>query len=287
MGKYYKDRDDATGCLISFLFSVIIIGVLAWFAAIVLYYIFVGILTVSAIIGTIISLKNYIVALKSSILMHRYDAAPLNWKLPNFTYKWNKIVLDSIKASWKSNIYVLKTSFQQGLYVGFFSIRRCFYWLVGISVTLFGLVVSCGIVYVYIILLVALLVIMLTIIVLIASTTIIMTLVDSIKTLTCNFIVILKAQRKASCAINLSDYIRRWGYKAVKKMPHLLWRSTNKSFATSISTFRSSKILSVDKWFALGRILLIYPVTMILIPLIFIIEIIVHTILYLLFLFVT
>lgn len=286
MGRYYDDRDDAAGCLTSLLFGAIIVEVFVRFAAIALYYIFICIVVVSAAIGTIISLKNYIVALKNSILMHRYDAVPLNWKFPNFTYKWKKIVCNSIKGYWKSNVYTLRTSFKQGLYFRFFSIRRWFYWFVCVSIALFGLAISCGIICLHLVLLVVLLAIALVIIVSIAVVTMAIALFDSIKTLVCSLILILRAQRKASCSTNLSDYIKLWGYKGIKKMPRLLWRSANKSFVASIASFRNSKILSFNKWFALGRILFIYPITILLIPFIFVIEIIVQSILYLWFFFV-
>lgn len=281
MGRYYNERDEAAGCLTSFLFSAIIIVFFVWLATIAIYYIFIGVAVLSAIIGTIISLKNYVVSLKNSLSFHRNDIVPQYWKLPAFIYKWQKISFESLKDCWRSNIKTLKTLFQQGIYYRFISIRRWFYWFVGISVALFGFVVSIAIELLGFIVLITIVVLLTAAVILIFVLMVLVALFDSVRKVIINFYTLLRAQIKASHAASLVEYIKKWGYKGTNKMPYLLWDSSNKIFLTCMSLFYNSSILSFSKWLSLGRAIMIYPVAIFLIPSIFILQIIAQSVLYL------
>lgn len=285
LSRYYDDRNDAAGCLTSLLISGIIISVLVYFAAIVLYYIFIGIVIFAAIVGTVISIKNYVIALKNSVMLHRNDVVPPRWKFPLFTYKWYRIVLTSIKESWKSNIYSLRVSFQQGLYFRFLSIRRWFYWFTGTSVLIFGLLVSVGIAFFHLILLMSVFVSIATIVVVFAILMGISGIFVSVFQIIKSCFRYLKAQKKASRASSLVEYVKKWGYKGARKMPKLLWKATNQAVIDAKMAFCNNSCLSIKKWLGLGVFLMIYPITFILIPIIFIIQIIIQTVLYLCFLF--
>ena len=285
MSRYYDDRNDAAGCLTTLLIGGIIISVFIYFAAIVLYYFFIGIVIFAAIVGTVISIKNYVIALKNSVMLHRNDVAPPRWKFPLFTYKWYRIVLTSIKEAWKSDIYSLRVSFQQGLYFRFLSIRRWFYWFTGTSILIFGLLVSLGIAFSHLILLVSVFVFIATIVVVLAIAMGISGLFISIFRTIKSCYGYLKAQRKASRASSIVEYVKKWGYKGTRKMPKLLWKSTNQAAIDAKMDFCNDSCLSVKKWLGLGTFLMIYPITFILIPIIFIIQIIIQTFLYLCFLF--
>ena len=285
MSRYYDDRNDAVGCLTTLLISGIIISVLIYFVAIVLYYIFIGIVIFAAIVGTVISIKNYVIALKNSVMIHRNDVAPPRWKFPLFTYKWYRTVLTSIKEAWKSNIYSLRVSFQQGLYFRFLSIRRWFYWFTGTSVLIFGLLVSWGIAFFHLMLLVSLFVSIATIVVVLAIAMGISGIFVSIFQTIKSCFGYLKAQKKASRTTSIVEYVKKWGYKGAKKMPKLLWKATNEVAIDAKKDFFNNSCLSIKKWLGLCIFLMIYPITFILIPIIFIIQIIIQTVLYLCFSF--
>lgn len=285
LGRYYDDSNDAAGCLTTLLISGIIISVLIYFAAIVLYYIFIGIVIFAAIVGTVISIKNYVIALKNSVMLHRNDVALPRWKFPLFTYKWYRTVLTSIKEAWKSNIYSLRVSFQQGLYFRFLSIRRWFYWFTGTSVLIFGLLVSVGIAFFHLMLLMSLFVSIATIVVVLAIAIGISGIFVSIFQTIKSCFGYLKAQKKASRTTSIVEYVKKWGYKGAKKMPKLLWKATNEVAIDAKKDFFNNSCLSIKKWLGLGVFSMIYPITFILIPIVFIIQIIIQTVLYLCFLF--
>ena len=285
MSRYYDDRNDAAGCLTTLLISGIIIGVLIYFAAIVLYYIFIGIIIFAAIVGTVISIKNYVIALKNSVMIHRNDVAPPRWKFPLFTYKWYRTVLTSIKEAWKSNIYSLRVSIQQGLYFRFLSIRRWFYWFTGTSVLIFGFLVSVGIAFFHIMLLMSLFVSLATIVVVLAIAMGISGIFVSIFQTIKSCFGYLKAQKKTSRTTSIVEYVKKWGYKGAKKMPKLLWKANNEVAIDAKKDFFNNSCLSIKKWLGLGVFLMIYPITFIIIPIIFIIQITIQTVLYLCFLF--
>ena len=286
VARYYSDDDrDSAGCLTTLLLGIIIVSVLLYVAAIALYYIFIGIVIIAAIVGTVITLKNYILEFKNAISNYKNASAPANWKLPVFFYRWFKISWESLKGCWKNNINSIKASFQSGSAFRFISIRRWFYWILALSVAVFGALATLFILELHLIIATFLINILLyfvvAFVVMMAAAGFAFSLFSVFK----YYFSELKNRPTATGAGSLARYICKHGYRDVFSMIKLLWQNSNAVLFQSKAQIRPFNFLSIKKWFNIGVMLLIHLTTAVVTPLIFILHMVVQSILFVIFSF--
>ena len=228
-------------------FGIIIVSVLLYVAAIALYYIFIGIVIIAAIVGTVITLKNYILELKNAISNYKNASAPTNWKLPVFFYRWFKISWESLKGCWKNNINSIKASFQSGSAFRFISIRRWFYWILALSVAVFGALATLFILELH--LLIAtfitsiLLYFVIEFVVIMAAAGFAFSLFAVFKYYFSEF----KNRPTDTGAGSLARYICKHGYKDIFSMIKLLWQNSNSVLFQSKAQICPFNLLSIKK----------------------------------------
>ena len=286
MARYYTDDDrDSAGCLTTLLLGIIIVSVLIYIATIALAYIFIGIVVVVAIVGTVITLKNYIIELKKAIANYINIPAPTNWKLPAFFYRWFKISFESLKECWKGNLNSVKASFQNGTAFRFISIRRWFYWLLGLSVAVCSVLITLLIIGIHLFVAALTINILLYLIFVCAIGMSGVAIVYSLFSVFKFYFSCLKTRKVSVGANSFAQYICRYGYKDILTMIKLLWNYANSLSLRSKAQALPFKLLSLKKWFNLGVMLLIYLTTAAAIPLIFVAHMIIQSILFVVFSF--
>lgn len=151
MARYILVDDDsnAAGCLTAIIFWFIITAVLIHFAVYVLEIILGIILFISAVIGAVITIKNYIFGLRDSIIAYAHVSKPYGWIIPAFIYKWFKISWETVKGAWGYNIGDIKKMFGKLGFYRFLSFKKWMYFFSGLSVLLFGSLVSLCIFFFY------------------------------------------------------------------------------------------------------------------------------------------
>lgn len=286
MARYYTDDDrDSAGCLTTLLLGIIIVSVLIYIATIALAYIFIGIVVVVAIVGTVITLKNYIIELKIAITNYINVSAPTNWKLPVFFYRWFKISFESLKECWKDNLNSVKASFQNGASFRFISIRRWFYWFLGLSVAVCSVLITLLILGVHLFIAALTINILLYLIFACVIGMSGVAIAYSLFSVFKFYFSCLKTRKVSVGANSFAQYICRYGYKDILTMIRLLWNNSNALLLQAKAQLLPFKLLSIKNWFNLGVILLIHLTTAVCVPLIFAVHMIVQSVLFVVFSF--
>ena len=140
------EEDDGAGCITAAVIGGIIIAVILYLAMYIIGFILSIILFISAVIGSVITLRNYIVALRDSISMCSYCPRPRFWIGPTFTFKWIKVVALSIWGAWGYNLGNIRNFFGSMGYHKFLSFKRWLYFFSGLSVLIFGTLMSIALV---------------------------------------------------------------------------------------------------------------------------------------------
>lgn len=154
MARNYGSNNSSTGCLAAAIIGLIIIAVVISLAVYVFTFLLGIIMLISGVVGTVHTVRNYIVALRSNIPSYAHIAKPNGWIIPDFLYKCGVIGWETIKEAWGYNIDSVKNFFSQvGLYP-IVSFKKWIYLFSGISVLIFGSLASVfiGGLYLYLIL---------------------------------------------------------------------------------------------------------------------------------------
>lgn len=254
MARYYVvDDNDSNpgGCLATIFIVVIVLAVLAYFAMYALAIVLGIILLISLIIGTILTIRNYIVALRDSIVSYGYISKPSEWIIPNFAYKWVKVSLETIKCAWSYNIGNIKDLFGKLRYYRFLSFRKWIYLFSALSVLIFGSIVSVSIVLLDLCLIA--LAIALVIIAL-AVACVFFALVGlgiSIGVSTKNYYTRIRESYYSSATI-LSAYITQSGYREFVQIIKNYFSESVTYVKDGFTTFKTLPLMSFMKWLKLG-----------------------------------
>jgi len=245
-----EDNNNA-GCLTAIIIGFIVVAVLIYLAIYALAIILGIILLISAVIGSVITIRNYIVALKDSITAYAHVSKPSGWIIPNFLYKWFKISWETIKGAWSYNIGNIKDFFGKLGFYKFLSFKKWIYFFSGLSVLLFGSLVSLFIFSFHFYLIT--LVIELMILAFIAALVIfgLIGLGISVAVSTTNYFSRVNESYCGSATI-LSAYITQCGYREFVQVIKNYCIESYAYVKDGFSMFKTLPLFSLKKWIRLG-----------------------------------
>lgn len=252
MAKYIRVEDDNNaGCLPTVIIGVIIVIAVAYFAMYALAIALGIVLLISCVIGTILTIKNYVAALRDSIRSYAHIHRPSGWIVPTFVYRWIKISWETMKGAWGYNIGNTKTFFGK---IGFYNLLRFKKWIclfAGLSILVFGSMVSLLILFFHLCLIVV--TIGLAIGVAIVSLVIfgLIGLGISAAVSTTNYITRI-SESYCSAATILSAYIIQCGYSEYIQVIKNYITESISYIRDGFSQFTTPPILLVTKWLRLG-----------------------------------
>ena len=286
---YYRNDDGGFGCfgaLLALVFITAILVTLAYFAFVVFSAILLAAVLIAALVGTIITLKNYIVALYQCIQVYRRVPAPATWKLPSFLFPWQLIVRNMIIEGWKSNVNTVKVNFQRGCTYKFIGVRRWFYWFISLSTIIFGVFVTGFVIAIQLSLIGLLLAICVALLLAFICVSLIAAIGFSFFLVCRNGVRVAKHAAKQLCSGRFSEYVAKYGFKNFFACVALIWKGTSVGCRKAINNFKLAKIISFEKWMYFFQVPFIYVVTALLTPLIVVVGILVQAILFLVFNFI-
>lgn len=245
------DDDNNAGRLTAIIIGIIVIAVVAYFAMYALAIALGIILLISCVIGTILTIRNYIVALRDSLRSYAHAPKPSGWIVPTFVYRWIKISWETIKGAWSYNIGSIKDFFGKIGFYKFLSFKKWIYLFSGLSILVFGSIVSLFILLLHLYLIIV--VIELVIVVAIVALAIfgLIGLGVSVAVSTTNYITRISESYCSSAAI-LSAYITQCGYSEyIQVIKNYVTESIN-YIKDGFSQFITLPFLSFKKWLRLG-----------------------------------
>ncbi len=157
------------GCLIALIIMLVVVitlVVLAWYILLIVIGI---ILIVSAIIGFFYGIKNNIKALSDSINTNRRYVRPRASKPIQTLCKVLKVCKDQMVFAWKANGASIRDMFVKSQPHKFFSFNKWMYLFSCLSIAIWGVVLTIGILYLYFALAIAAAVLLITAVVIICA----------------------------------------------------------------------------------------------------------------------
>ena len=245
------DDDNNAGCLTAIIIGIIAIAVLAYFAMYALAIALGIILLISCVIGPILTIRNYIVALRDGIRSYAHAPKPRGWIVPIFVYRWIKISWETIKGAWSYNIGSIKNFFGKIGFYKFLSFKKWICLFSGLSILVFGSIVSLFILFLHLYLIVG--VIELVIVVAIVALAVwgLIGLGVSVAVSTTNYITRISESYCSSATI-LSAYITQCGYSEYIQVIKNYTTESISYIKDGVSQFSTLPFLSLKKWLRLG-----------------------------------
>ncbi len=252
MAKYVRVEDDNNaGCLTTIIISVIIAVAVAYFAMYALAIALGIVLLISCVIGTILTIKNYIAALRDSIRSYAHVYKPSGWIVPTFVYRWIKISWETMKGAWSYNIGNTKTFFGKIGFYRFLSFKKWICLFSGLSILVFGSMVSLLILLLYLCLIVVAIGLVMAVAIVSLVIFVLIGLGISAAVSTTNYITRISESYCSSATI-LSAYIIQCGYSEYIQVIKNYVTESISYIRDGFSQFTTPPILLVTKWLRLG-----------------------------------
>ena len=253
---YYSNRDNG-GCLVALVFFIIILIVIAYFA----WWIIVGLLCILGIVGTaigaIITLRNFFVSLGHSISSYSSAMKPVNWTLiPTFFYRFVKINWTALVETWHYNIGNIKTFFSVFSSSKLFSMKKWFFFFAGLSVALFGTLMTFFIVFFLLYVVYIVFMVIFSLILLACMAFLVIGLGTAVFFATKNYIAAYKDSYYGA-RTTFMDYILSYGYREYLTVLGDCWRENLTRMENGFYSFKTEQLLSFKKWIGLGGALMI------------------------------
>ena len=254
---YYSNNRDNGGCLVALIFFIIILIVVAYFA----WWIIVGLLCILGIVGTgigaIITLRNYIVSLGHSISSYSHAMKPVNWTLiPTFFYRFVKINWTAIVETWHYNIGNIKSFFTVFSGSKLFSMKKWFFFFAGISVAIFGTLMTAFILFFLLYIIYIVFMVILFLILAACSIFLLIGLGTALFFTTKNYISAYKDSYYGA-RTTFMDYILSYGYREYMSVLGDCWRENLTRMENGFYSFKTEQLLSFKKWIGLGGAVMI------------------------------
>lgn len=252
MAKYYlvEERDNGAGCLTALVVGIIVIVALAYFAMYALAIALGIVLIVSALYGTIITLKNGFVALGASIPVYAHVNKPNGWILPTFVYRWVMIVWETIRGAWVYNGANIKDCFTKAGAHRFLSFKKWINLFSALSILVFGALLTLLIVVLHVYLFTVVLRLVIAAVVLASVIFGLIGLGISVAYSTTNYLSRLRESYYNSATI-FSAYVTQQGYKEFWQVIKNYWCENVNYLKDGIATFKTLPLLSFKKWLKL------------------------------------
>ena len=285
MAKYYvvKERNSGSGCLVGLILGIIIVVLLLIFAMSVISIIIGVVLLISGIVGTVITIKNYFVALVDAIRSYSHYPKPRNWVIPTFLYRWVKINWETTKNSWRSNFENVKNFFNKMCTHHFFSVGLWFWLFSALSILVFGSIASIAIfffhLYVFTVIVRILLIFLAVASVIFGAIGLVMSLIRSFA----NYFVSIRDSRRR-VAMPLPSYILKRGYREYFNVIKGYWLENMDCIKDGFRIFSMRPFMSFKKWLNLFGSIMLMIVGTVLLPVFAIVHIIVLSFMFLFFL---
>lgn len=251
MADYYvvKEKDDGSGCLTAVILIIMGIAVVAVLAAYVLGFLLALVAIIGAIVGTFMTLKNYIGALKDAISYYGKASKPVNSILPTFVYRWFKVMWETTKQAWRRNMLDMKNFFMNmGMYK-FFSFKKWINFFSALAMLVFGTIASILLFLLnfYLILFICqfILMIILAICGVCALIGLVMALIKTVP----NYLTKLRDSYSSSGSV--LDYATDCGFSEFASIVKDYWRDEMDHMREDFDGFRENPWLSVKKWLSL------------------------------------
>lgn len=283
MAKYVVVEDDNhSGCLTALLIGIIVIAVVAYFAFYVLAIALGIILIISGVIGTFITIRNYIVALRDCITKYGHSIKPNGWIIPTFLYRWIKISWETTKDAWSYNVGNIKNFFGKIGFYKFLSFKKWIYLFSGLSIIIFGTIVSLSILLLHFYLIFIALNLIVTVLLAVSIIFGLIGLCISVATSTSNYLISLKESFDSSATV-FSAYITSCGYSEYLSIAKNYWAKTQTYIRDGFDMFRTLPLFSLKKWVRLWSSIVMIIVGAVVYVFFAIIHIVCLTILFLVF----
>jgi len=208
-------------------------------------------LLISLLIGTILTIRNYVVALRDSINNYGYVSKPSNWIIPNFAYKWINVSWETIKCAWGYNIGNIKDLFMMFGSYRFLSFRKWICLFSALSVLIFGTLASLSIVLLDLSLILLVIALVLTALALACVFFALAGLGISIGVSTKNYYTRIRESYYSSATI-LSAYITQSGYREFVQIIKNYFSESVTYVKDGFTTFKTLPLMSFMKWLKLG-----------------------------------
>lgn len=253
MAKYVRVEDDNNaGCLTALVIGFIVIVAVAYFAMYALAIALGIILLVSCVIGTVLTVRNYIVALRDSIKSCAHVSKPSSWGVSNFLYRWIVIVWETIKGAWSYNVGSIKVFFGKMSFYRVLSFKKWICLFSGLSILIFGTIVSAFIFLFHLCLIIAVfqLAIAVALITLILFSMI--GLGAAVAASTANYISRIHESYCGAATI-FSAYIIQCGFGEYLQVIKKYVAESINTIRDGFAQFGTLPVLSFKKWFLLGK----------------------------------
>ncbi len=259
MAKYYLvEEKDNTGCFVAIAIAAVILIAIAWIAMYALLILLGIVLAVGALIGTVLALKDYVLALRDSISCYRYADKPERFPLPAFIYRWLRIVWGTIVISWKYIVADLKNYFGKAGFYRLLSFKKWLNIFAGISLAVCGVLLSLFIVFIHLYILWIALCVLAVALAVFATVFGLVGVFLSAAFATTNYISCARDSRNRMATV-LSAYVTDCGYREYLAIIREYWSETVARIKTGLTSFSGSSLLSVKAWlrFAEGALLIL------------------------------
>lgn len=245
------DNRSSAGCLTAIIIGFIVIAALIYLAVYALSIALGIILLISAVIGSILTIRNYIVALRDSITSFAHISKPSSRAIPNFAYKWFKISWETIKGAWGYNISSIKNFFGKIGFYKFLSFRKWMYLFSGLSVLIFGSLLSLFVFLFHLHLIMFAVELMLAALLLAFIVFGLIGLGVSVAVSTTNYFTRISESYCGSATI-FSAYITHCGYKEFVQIVKNYCSESVVYIKDGFSIFKVLPMFSFKKWLRLG-----------------------------------
>ncbi len=253
-------RNSGSGCSTGCLVITLILIAVAIFLIITFAWVFLTLLLVvlgiSALVGTVLTLRNYFMALRESLDIHRYTTKPSNWRIPNFLYKWVVIAWETIKISMGYTVDTMKDHFQNASFHKLLSLRKWFHIFVGLSVIIFGLIVTVGIVVLHFYILFMAVCIVLALFVTVLTVFCLVGIAVSSFFAVTNYI----NRYRESCCGSFFDYVVDDGFGEFLSIIKEYWQENIDYIRDGVTDFNDGSKKDLGLWVRLGSSIMLVPV---------------------------
>ncbi len=281
MAKYVRVEDDNNaGCLTALVIGFIVIVAVAYFAMYALAIALGIILLISCVIGTVLTVRNYIVALRDSIRSCAHMSKPSSWGVPTFLYRWIVIVWETIKGAWSYNVGSIKVFFGKMSFYRVLSFKKWICLFSGLSILIFGSIVSAFVFLFHLCLIIAVLQLAIAILIITLILFSMIGLGAAVAASTANYISRIHESYCGAATI-LSAYIIQCGFSEYfQVIKNYIAESINK-IRDGFAQFSILPVLSFKKWFLLGKPIMTIIAGSIMLVVFAVVHILVLSILYL------
>ncbi len=252
MARYVRVDDDNSGgggCLLAAIFGLIILAVIIYLAIVALAIILGIILIVSALLGIVLTLRNFFSALRDSLAICAGISKPNGWIIPNFVYKFFKIGWETVKALWRQNISDMKNFFGN---LGLYRVFGFKFWLnlfSGISLLVFGTIATWVLYLFYNWVLMTIVLLAFLGLVLITTVFALIGLGVAVAISVTNYI---SRFSESVSGYGFFDYVTQGGYSECFGVLGNYWSENVFSMKDRFADFGSFPLISFKKWLSLG-----------------------------------